>query len=447
MIRPRSALFLSLIAVAGCASFASTDELSLFRSIRYERDPARRTRMGSEYVSRYPNGRFTASIGAEVSAAEEQFWEERRSTLEGLTAYIEAYPQGVHVGEARARLAVYEQERQAQRQAREERERAEREAREAQRAAENERQRVFARETMLYWLRATGSITGWGNTLAEVATANREFANNFQTTAPAPVCRGGRCAKNYQLDFYVPVPNRAAQPRRLQFSFALTFSERRLNGFSFLFPNAGQPGQGLTVWYERETMTAVLPDQPATRDTANRWVLDNLKAIVAMAFPNARETPESLRGEDPDVGGDVADDSSAAAIGGDVVDDTAPAQSTTTTPAAGGANPAGAATGAAGAALSGVPPHPLNTQFSYLIGTCANLGGAEITIPEGAVPANFNAAAQQPPTVNGCLRIDASIAVPGVTNAEGLTISFIPDSALPRRGGRGRPTTRPARRR
>jgi hypothetical protein len=88
----------------------------------------------------------------------------------------------------------------------------------------------------------------------------------------------------------------------------------------------------------------------------------------------------------------------------------------------------------------------LGTQFSYVVGNCGGLGGAEITIPEGAVPANFNAATQQPPTVNGCLRIDGFLAVAGVTNNEGLMISFIPESALPRRGGgRARPAARPAR--
>lgn len=438
MNRSRPALLLSLLSLSGCAAFASPDELNLFRAIRYETDPARRTQLGSEYMTRYPQGRFSASIGAEVSAAEEQFWEERRSTLEGLTAYIAAYPRGAHVGEARARIAVYEAERQEQRRQREAREAAERAQREAERAAENERQRVFARETMVYWLRATGAITGWGNTIAEVAAANREFAQNFQNTPPAPVCRGGRCAKNYTLDFYVPVPGRAALPRRLQFSFALTFHERRLNGFSFTFPNSGQPNQGLTVWYERETGNAVLPDQPATRDVANRWVLDNLKGIIATAFPNARETPPALLGEDPELG-DVADDSAAPAIGGDVVDDTATpgqnasnAASTPATPSAQAANQP------AGAALRGIPNHPLGTQFSYIVGNCGGLGGAEITIPEGAVPADFNAAAQPPPTVNGCLRIDGFLAVPGVTNVEGLSISYIPESALPRRGGRTR---------
>ena len=116
-----------------------------------------------------------------MSAAEEQFWEERRSTLDGLQAYIDAYPNGSHVGEARARIGVYEQERLSQRQAREARERAEREAREAARAAENERQRMYTRETMLYWLRATGAITGWGTTLGEIArsyqVASPWFAN------------------------------------------------------------------------------------------------------------------------------------------------------------------------------------------------------------------------------------------------------------------------------
>ncbi|MDP3279283.1 MAG: hypothetical protein Q8Q09_29095 [Deltaproteobacteria bacterium] len=422
---------IALGALHGCAGFASVDEFAAYRAVRYETNADERTRLGSEYVSQYPQGRFIAGVQGEVSAREETFWEERRSTVEGLQAYLDAYPSGTHRGEARARLDVYEGERRALQTARETREREERERLEQQRQAQNERQRTFMRETLLYWLRSTGAITGWGSELGEVARTNTEFAANFQNTPPVPVCRGGRCRKSYQLDFFVPVPGRSAQPRRLQMLYDLNFSERRLNGFSFTFANTG-----LAVWYERETMTAVLADQPATRDTAMQWSLANLRGIVAMVFPNARVTPPSLVGEDPEMGGDVADDTAMPSIGGDVVDDTPPA-----TPVA----PVAAATPPAAALANTVPVHPANTQFSFVVGTCASLGGAEITIPEGAAPVGFNAAAQTAPTVNGCLRIDGYTAIQGVNTDEGLRVTFIPAGALPRRGGPARPARRRGR--
>jgi PAS domain-containing protein len=416
---------------SGCASLTNVEELSLYRAIRYETDNERRTHLGSEYVSRFPSGRFIEQMRTEVDQQDEQFWDERRSTLEGIQAYLAAYPSGRHAGEARARIGVYEQERLSRRQAEEEarrlRDRANQEALEARNAAA----RVFARDTITYWLRATGGINGWGRTLGEVSAANAEFATNYQG-APSPVCRGPRCRKSYQLDFFVRPANSTGSgfPRRLQFTFDLSRGEGgRLSGYAFTFPN-----MGMATWYERETQTAVVPDQPATRDAAYQWALANLKGIVATVFPDAREAPASLYGPEPELGGDVAEDPNAGpAIGGDVVDDTVPEPTAATpTPAA---TPPGSA----------IPPRPPNAQFSYVVGQCNGLGGAVITIPEGAVTQGLNAPAPTPVEVHGCLRIDGYTAIQGVNTEEGLRISWIPEAALPRgRSPRGR-TARPAR--
>ena len=81
-----------------------------------------------------------------------------------------------------------------------------------------------------------------------------------------------------------------------------------------------------------------------------------------------------------------------------------------------------------------IPPQPLGTQFSYIVG-CGNLGGAQITIPEGGRVENWAEAAQPNPPVHGCLRIDAYSApdIEGVNTDEGVRISWIPATALPRR--------------
>lgn len=219
----------------------------------------------------------------------------------------------------------------------------------------------------------------------------------------------------------------------MQFTYDLNRGEGgRLNGFAFTFQNIG-----MGVWYERETQTAIVADQPATRDAAYQWALANLKGIVATVFPDAREAPPTLFGPEPELGGDVAEDTSGGpAIGGDVVDDTVP-EPTATPPA--GTPPAAATTPAT--AANSIPPRPPNAQFSYVIGQCNGLGGAVITIPEGAVTQGLNAPAAAAVEVHGCLRIDGFTAIQGVNTDEGLRISWIPDAALPRapRGGRRRP--------
>src|SRR5687768_8589330 len=99
------------LLLSSCSLLASRDEYALYRAFRYETNREQRTVRGSAYIARYPQGQFRSDIQGEVSGHEDDFWEERRSTLEGLQAYLEAFPSGPHAAEARTRIGVYEAER------------------------------------------------------------------------------------------------------------------------------------------------------------------------------------------------------------------------------------------------------------------------------------------------------------------------------------------------
>jgi hypothetical protein len=409
MMKRAGSLVVAGVLVSSCAVVASRDEFAAYRNFRYETNPDRRTTLGAEYLDRYRGGRFASEVQREISAREEEFWEERRSTLEGLQAYLQAFPAGTHVEEARARINVYEAERRRLAEERAAAEQAERERLAAERRAQNERQRLFARNTILYWLRQLGSIEGWGETLGTVAQRNPDFNAAFGGQ-PEPRCRAGRCVKTYQVDFTVPVPGRTALSRQLTLNLALeTIADPAQQGRRLRRAQLVMPRRGLSIWYECETQGQCDPSDPNQRAQSVRWAMDQLKGIVATAFPNARETPPELVGPEPEPEGVEEEEGAQAA-----------------------AQP-----------VPPILPQPLGVQWSYVVG-CGNVGGAQIQIPENARPVGWAETTGEAPPVRACLRIDAFSApdIEGLpTTNEGLWITYIPPSALPQqpaRPGRGR---------
>ena len=399
-----SALVLGCAAVApsGCATLATNEEFALYRAYRYESSAERRTALGSEYLERYPNGRFRAEAMGDVGRREEEFWEQRRSTFEGLQAYLTSYPRGPHAVEARSRLSVYEEERRRQQVAQAAADEAERQRLAEERRASNERMRLFARNTMLAWLRTFGSVDGWGEPIGVLAQRNPDFNTAFGAE-PAPVCRAGRCRKAFQIDFFVPQPGRSAIPRRLNMSVDLLLRDRRVVQAALLLHR-----RGVSQWYECETLALCDPADADARQQSIQWAMNQLRAVVARAFPEARETPPELTGPEPEMEG--ADEDSAEVAT------------------------------AANQPAPPIPPQPLGLQWSYVVG-CGSLGGARITTPEGATPSGWEDASSAPTAVRSCLRIDAYSApdIEGVRTDEGLRVSWIPASALPAPGRRPRP--------
>lgn len=402
-------LWIAGLLWSGCAVLAPNAEYASYRTFRHETNADRRTALGSEYMRQYPQGHFRTSVVGEVGRQEEDFWEERRSTLQGLQAYLRAFPGGSHVGEARARVEVYEAERRRQVAVQQAADQAERERLAAERRASNERQRLFARNTILFWLRQFGSIDGWGEPIQVMAQRNPDFNTAFGGEPP-PQCRGARCRKAFQSDFFVPQPGRSAIPRRLSLSLDLLMRERRVMQAGLVMHR-----RGLSVWYECETQGFCDPADAEARQRSVHWAMDQLKGIVATAFPDARETPAELVGPEPEMEGAEEEVDAAAA------NQPAPA----------------------------IPAQPLGVQWSYIVG-CGSLGGAQITIPENAVPQGWNEATSGTSTpARSCLRIDAYSApdIEGVSSDEGIRVSWIPASALPQAapaGGRRGRAARPA---
>jgi hypothetical protein len=393
MNRTRWISVAGLFVLGGCAVIASNDEYSMYRAYRYERNADRRTAIGAEYASRYPHGQFVTEVGGDVGRREDEFWEERRSTLEGLQAYLHAFPAGSHAAEARARMGVYDQERRRIEEQRAAAEQAERERLAAQRRSENERQRLFARNTMLFWLRLLGSLNGWGQQLQQVAELNSDFNEAFGGQ-PAPVCRTGRCRKSFHSDYTVPVPGRTAVEHAMDLSLDLFSRNRQLVQAGLVMHH-----RGLSFWFECETQGLCDPSDPDARQRSVHWAMDQLKGIVATAFPDARETPAELVGPEPEMEGAEEDPAEAAAR--------------------------------AAQPPPPIPPQPLGVQWSYVIG-CGNHGGAQITVPDDAMPQGWAQAAGSNLPVHACIRIDAYSApdIEGVNTDEGLRISYIPATAL-----------------
>src|SRR5690242_19565556 len=103
-MKARTWVGLVVMVLGGCATITSPDEYALYRTFQYEQNPDRRTAIGTEYTRRYPEGRFHDKVATEVAHREDEFWDERRSTLEGLQAYLLTFPSGNHSAEARARI-------------------------------------------------------------------------------------------------------------------------------------------------------------------------------------------------------------------------------------------------------------------------------------------------------------------------------------------------------
>lgn len=381
------------LLLASCSTLAAREEWGAYRAFRYESNSDQRTTLGARYLERYPNGRFRAQVEAEVGNREEEFWDQRRSTLEGLQAYLAAFPTGQHAQEARQRIAVYQAERDRVARERAANAAAERERLAAERRAANERQRLFARNTFLYWLRTLGGLDGWGEPIPAVAQRNPEFNAAFGAQPP-PVCRAGRCRKAFQVACTVPIPGRTALSRQLLPTLDLVLRERRVVQAALVFQR-----RGLGTWFECETQTPVESGDADAQGQAQRWALDQLKGLVATAFPDARETPPELLGPPPEMESPSDDDD----------------------PEAGRRRAAQAA--------QPIPAQPLGVVWSYVVG-CEGRGGPVIEAPEDAPAATWDSA-QTSVQPTACLRIDAYAApdVEGVRTDEGLRISWINPSS------------------
>jgi len=385
--------------LVGCGVVASRSEYATYRAYRYETDQHRRVELAADYLEHYPRGLFRRQAESDLRGRDDEFWDGHRDTEEGVRQYVALFPAGSHLGEAQSRLNSWQAQADAvrERNLAEERERIR--IREQQLRLEALRRKYYARTTIAEWLRLVGGLDGWGQTIPTLAERNVDFNNAFGSE-PRPQCRAGRCRKSLGTAFVIPIPGRSALQRQLALSVDLLRPGGNVVQAMVLFHR-----KGLSTWYEAETDNVV--EDAEGRQTAVAWSLRQLQGIVATVFPDARETPPELYGPDPEMEGSVSED------------DSAPPDTTR--------------------ALPPIPPRPLGVQWSYVVG--CNRGGAQITVPENARPADWTETNAELPNVRSCLRIDAysALDIEGMSTDEGLRISYIAPNAIPG----ARPTTPP----
>jgi PAS domain-containing protein len=429
MRTPTKRLFLSVSALAattlGCGVWSSPSDYSAYRAYRYEAAGPERLAAGGRYLTQHADGRFAGEVRGVVLAQEEDFWADHRSSVDGLNEYLRAFPVGTHLDEARERLRVFEQARAQQEAERRVAAEAERVRRETELREASARQRLWMRTQFNRWVRLFGGLNGWGQGMGPIVQGNPDFGSAFENDPPQ--CRAAHCRKNYNLDFYIPVPGRSAVPRRIGFTLDMVRvgTDRLVNQTQLLVHN-----RGLTAWWELENQQIADAESAEAREAAVRWTMDQLRAATAASFPEAHDTPAELYGPPPE-----------AVMQGVEDDDTA--EPTPVDPNA-----------------CVVPSQPLGTRWSAVVG-CEGITTPRFTAPQEATEAHAHSLTSDEPAVtpHACLRFDAYAAIDGegMSTDEGLTVTLIPPCAIrppapvapvrPGRPGRpARPAARPAAR-
>ena len=419
--RTLATVAVALSTMAGCRLVASPSDYAAYRTFRYAAEGSDRLAAASAYLQAHPQGRFRAEVQTVVGGAEEDYWADHRASLDGLNEYLRSFPGGSHVEEARQRLAVYERNRVAAETARRAAEEEARQHRADELRDNASRSRLWGRTSYGRWVRLFGGLNAWGHGVGDIVQSNPDFGAAFENAPPQ--CRASHCRKDASQDFFIPVPGRSALPRRFTMTLDMVRvgTERAVNQVFVTARN-----RGLTQWWELENQSAAEPGDAAARETAVRWSVDQLRAVLLASFPQALETPAELYGPPPE----------PMVMGAEGEDDSAPAEPVDPNACA-------------------VPSQPLGTRWSAIIG-CEGVTSRPFTAPPEAVQAQTAAGAPaEAATPHACLRFDAYAALDGdgMSTDEGLAVTLLPACAVeplahptrgPRRPGRPGAPVRPA---
>lgn len=199
--RMACALVMALSSSA-CAGFATTvfaphHEYEAYRSVRTSRDLEQRLQASAQYLKRYPQGRWEASVRPWYLRAEARYYVRRKDSIAGLIGYLRVLPSGPHAEEAKARLAaLQERERMVV---------AERLMQEAefteQRLAERARGREAARDAFALWLGRLMAIDTWGERTSHL---DHETLFAWRLDEPQGRCVDHVCTKLVQLPYELP---------------------------------------------------------------------------------------------------------------------------------------------------------------------------------------------------------------------------------------------------
>jgi hypothetical protein len=305
--------------VAGCSMFVSHEEVALYRRIRTTGESNARLVAMAEYATRYGDGAWITNIRAEREANEGQVWASNGSSADGLAFYLQAYPDGTYVEQARARQTALQQvnvgrEETQQRQ-------VELEQQQAQRQAEERRQWVT--RAAQFWMRTLVGVRNYGSPIGQVARVNPEFSRAFGA-APAPACTPDRCIKHYHAHYAIPVPGGNRLEREMHLVLRVGLDAGRVERIEVLLPN-----HGFSRWFELENRTVVIDEDPEARMAAIEWALQRVEPVLAEVATGARAidfVPEPVApvGESSPISGDEADTTTSMDGSGDGGSATAP---------------------------------------------------------------------------------------------------------------------------
>jgi hypothetical protein len=258
------------LLLGGCAAFVSKQEYADYRAVRLERDESSRLVAMRRYVSSHPQGHWYNELQVERRARDQSVFEAGRATRKGLELYLQAFPDGLFVAQARSRLAAVDVIEQRQRQD------AERAAQlaETRKRAEAERNRTWVTRFVGYWTRTLLGVSEWGAPIEQVARGNPDFSRAFGRP-PRPRCSADECVKYYDSPYGVPVPGGTRLERTMRVLLRLRLDQARLVRAELLLPS-----WGFSRWIEVEERRVVVDADPMSRAAAVQAVLGRLQPLL-----------------------------------------------------------------------------------------------------------------------------------------------------------------------
>ena len=282
MILRRELVALGLLAAStqGCVLWASKSDYADYRAVRMTSDDHARVLAMQNYVAHHPDGQWAEGFQAERQSREAEIYESGKTSKEGLEFYLQAYPEGTYVAQARPRLAALQsvtghrtdeaqhaQEAQAER-----------------RRLRDEQRRTWVTRAVGYWAKTLFGVTNWGAPIPEVARTNPAFSRAFGEN-PRPRCTRDECDKFYQNAYAIPVPGATRIDRTVQIVLRLKMESANVERAELLLPN-----RGFSRWYEMENRVAVTDEDPTQREQVRNWVLERLVPVVTQGLTDAQVT-------------------------------------------------------------------------------------------------------------------------------------------------------------
>lgn len=259
-----------LLSSTGCVLFASKSDYADYRTIRLANDTSERAVAMRSYVEKHPRGQWRDEVDAERKSQEQKTFEVGKDSRKGLEDYLQAYPDGTYVAQARSRLNAIALIEQQRKQAREQ----SAALAEARKQRAQELRRTWLGRFLGYWLETLTSLRGWGEPIPTVANNNPQFSRAFGAL-PRPRCTQDECVKYYASAYAVPVPGGNRIERNLSLLLRLRMRAGKLERAELLLPE-----RGFSRWYELEERRAVSSGERAERERAVAWAIKRAQPLI-----------------------------------------------------------------------------------------------------------------------------------------------------------------------